>query len=105
MTTSGHGLNSHNIQYKSQGDTIHYIRKPNQGRQIVTIPNICHEVVVTISDIYCITNVPSYLVATDDELHRMAQKEEDHDKDQSERGPRISLFTDTKSLPKKRENL
>ena len=62
MTTSGHGQNSHNIQYLSQGDTIYYIRKPNQGRQVVTISDICHKVVVTISDIYC-TVLPRVLVA------------------------------------------
>ena len=56
MTTSGHGQNSHNIQFLSQGDMIYSIRKPNQGWQVVTISNICKKVVVTISDTYCNLN-------------------------------------------------
>jgi len=32
----------------------------------------------------------------------MAQEEEDHDQDQGEGGPRISLFTNTQSLPEEK---
>ena len=53
MTTLGHGQNSHNIQFLSQGDKIYSTRIPNQGWQVVTISDIFHKVVVTISDIYC----------------------------------------------------
>ena len=33
VTNSGHGQNSHNIQYSSKGHMIYDIRKPNQGLQ------------------------------------------------------------------------
>ena len=52
LTTWGHGQNSHNIQYLSQGDNIYSIWKPNQGWQVVTISNIRHKMEVTISDTY-----------------------------------------------------
>ena len=53
MTTSGEGQNSHNIQNLSQGDRIGSFLGRQFEEKIVTISNICHKVVVRISDIYC----------------------------------------------------
>ena len=53
MTTSGQGQNSHNIRYLSQGDTFCLCLSIKLKDKIVTISDICHKVVVTISDIYC----------------------------------------------------
>ena len=53
MTTTGHGQNSHNIRYLSQGDKIYSMGNPNQGWQVVTISDIGHKVAVKISDTYC----------------------------------------------------
>ena len=58
MTTLGPGLNSHNVRYLSQGDMYCPIRKSNQGWLVVTISDICHKVIVTISDTYCISIRP-----------------------------------------------
>ena len=46
---SGHGQNSHNIRYLSQGDTLHSIRESKQGSEVVTISVICHLVIVKVS--------------------------------------------------------
>ena len=49
----------------------------------------------------------THLVATDDELHGVAEKEEDHDEDEGERRPRVSLLAHAQGLPesKEKENL
>ena len=55
VTTSGQGQNSHNIQYLSQGDTLCLSLGRKLKDKVVTISDICHKVVVTISDINCIS--------------------------------------------------
>ena len=43
------------------------------------------------------------MVSTDDELHGVAEKEEDHDEDEGERRPRISLLSHAQGLSERKE--
>ena len=43
-----------------------------------------------------------HLVSTDDELHGVAEKEEDDNEDEGERRPRISLLSHAQGLPEKK---
>ena len=40
-----------------------------------------------------------HLVSTDDELHGVAEKEEDDDEDEGQRRPRVSLLAHAQGLP------
>ena len=45
---------------------------------------------------------PPHLVSTDDELHGVAEEEEDHNEDEGERRPRISLLSHAQGLSEER---